>query len=55
MIQGQQLTVRVASKTALAPGICQLELVHPQGAPLPSFAAGAHIDVALPGGVVRST
>jgi vanillate O-demethylase ferredoxin subunit len=55
MIQGQQLTVRVASKTALAPGICQLELVHPQGAPLPSFSAGAHIDVALPGGVVRNT
>jgi vanillate O-demethylase ferredoxin subunit len=53
MIRGQQLTVRVASKTTLAPGICLLELVHPQGAPLPSFAAGAHIDVALPGGHVR--
>jgi vanillate O-demethylase ferredoxin subunit len=53
MIQGRQLTVRVANKTALAPGICLLELVHPQGAPLPPFAAGAHIDVALPGAYVR--
>lgn len=53
MIKGRQLTVRVASKTALAPGICSLELVHPNGEPLPAFAAGAHIDVALPSGQVR--
>ena len=53
MIRGRQLTVRVADKVYLAPGICSLELVHPDGKPLPPFAAGAHIDLALPGDHVR--
>jgi vanillate O-demethylase ferredoxin subunit len=53
MSEGRRLTVRVANKTDLVPGSCLLELVHPQGEPLPPFAAGAHIDVALPGGHVR--
>jgi vanillate O-demethylase ferredoxin subunit len=47
------LEVRVASKTCEADGICSYELVALDGAPLPSFEAGAHIDVHLPGGLVR--
>jgi vanillate O-demethylase ferredoxin subunit len=46
-------TVRVARKTVEAEGICSFELVDPNGESLPSFAAGAHIDVHLPGGLVR--
>lgn len=53
MMRGPQFSVRVAGKFDLAPGICMLELVHPQGQPLPAFDAGAHVDVALPGGHVR--
>jgi len=34
-------------------GINSYELVHPEGQPLPPFTAGAHIDVHLPGGLVR--
>jgi vanillate O-demethylase ferredoxin subunit len=34
-------------------GINSYELVHPDGQPLPSFTAGAHIDVHLPGGLIR--
>ncbi|MCS0630171.1 PDR/VanB family oxidoreductase [Telluria mixta] len=45
--------VRVARKTREAEGICSYELVRADGAPLPSFAAGAHVDVHLPNGLVR--
>jgi vanillate O-demethylase ferredoxin subunit len=44
---------RVARKWMETPEICGLELVAADGGPLPSFAAGAHVDVHLPGGVVR--
>lgn len=37
-----------------ARGIASYELVAPDGAPLPAFTAGAHIDLQLPGGLVRS-
>lgn len=37
-----------------AQGICAFELVDPEGQVLPSFEAGSHIDVHLPGGMVRS-
>jgi vanillate O-demethylase ferredoxin subunit len=47
-----ELQVRVIRLQAQ--GICSYELAHPSGEPLPSFAAGAHIDVHLPGGLVRS-
>ena len=47
------LSVRVASKTAAAQDICVFELVAADGAALPPFTAGAHIDVHLPGGLVR--
>ncbi|PQO99835.1 oxidoreductase [Massilia phosphatilytica] len=45
--------VRVARKTREAEGICSYELVRADGAALPPFAAGAHIDVHLPNGLVR--
>lgn len=47
------LRVTVASKTAVADGISAFELVAADGGTLPSFSAGAHIDVHLPGGLVR--
>jgi len=46
-------TVRVARKTVEAEGICSFELVDPGGDALPAFTAGAHVDVHLPGGLVR--
>ncbi|MBP6900153.1 MAG: oxidoreductase [Burkholderiaceae bacterium] len=36
-----------------AEGVCSYELVAPAGEALPAFTAGAHIDVHLPGGLVR--
>lgn len=48
-----ELSVRVARKLTAAPDICTLELVDPAGGALPRFTAGAHIDIHLPGGLVR--
>lgn len=48
-----RLNVRVAKKCTEAQGICTFELVDPKGRALPSFAAGAHIDVHLREGVTR--
>lgn len=47
------LTLRVARKTIQALDICSFELCADDGAPLPAFSAGAHIDVFLPGGLSR--
>jgi vanillate O-demethylase ferredoxin subunit len=47
------LAVRVARKTVEAEGVAGFRLVAADGARLPPFAPGAHIDVALPGGLVR--
>lgn len=47
------LQVRVARKAVEALDICTLELMDVEGRPLPPFSAGSHIDVALPGGVMR--
>jgi vanillate O-demethylase ferredoxin subunit len=47
------LPVRVAHKLAEAEGICSLSLVAADGGTLPPFSAGAHIDLHLPGGLVR--
>ncbi|AWV02437.1 oxidoreductase [Burkholderia sp. JP2-270] len=47
------LTVRVARKWQEARDICGFEFVSDDGSPLPRFDAGAHIDVHLPGGLVR--
>jgi ferredoxin-NADP reductase len=48
-----RLDVRLQSITALADGINAFEFVSAAGGPLPSFTAGAHIDVHLSGGVIR--
>jgi vanillate O-demethylase ferredoxin subunit len=45
--------VRVARKTREAESICSYELVPVDGAALPPFEAGAHIDVHLPNGHMR--
>jgi len=45
--------VRVSRCTQAAEGILGLELVAADGAPLPAFAAGAHVDLELPNGMVR--
>ncbi|WP_341892649.1 PDR/VanB family oxidoreductase [Variovorax sp. YR752] len=52
-MSGVTLSVRVARKTVEAEGICSFELVSADGAPLPAFAAGSHVDVQLPGGLTR--
>lgn len=51
-LQTWQLQVRAIRLQAQ--GICSFELVDPEGAALPRFEAGAHVDVHLPGGIVRS-
>lgn len=47
------MQVRVRQITNLAKDINALELVHPDGAELPPFEAGAHIDIHLPDGFIR--
>ncbi len=49
----QELSVRVADKRREAQDIVSLELVDAHGSSLPPFTAGAHIDVHLPGGLIR--
>lgn len=46
-------TVVVAKKAIEATGMVSFELVDPEGSELPAFSAGSHIDVAIPGGMVR--
>jgi vanillate O-demethylase ferredoxin subunit len=48
------LTVRVTRKWTEAQDICALELMAQAGQVLPTFSAGSHIDVHLPGGLTRS-
>lgn len=48
-----RLDVQVQAIRPLADGILGFELAAPGGAALPPFAAGAHIDVHLPGGLIR--
>ncbi|MDB5937667.1 MAG: ferredoxin, partial [Polaromonas sp.] len=47
------IAVRVARKQQEALDICSFELVAEDGAPLPAFSAGSHVDVHLPGGLTR--
>ena len=47
------IAVRVARKVVEAQDICTFELVAVNGAPLPAFSAGSHVDVHLPGGLTR--
>jgi len=48
------VSVRVQAMRYEAKGIVSLELVSPDGAELPPFEAGAHIDLHLANGLVRS-
>ena len=50
----ETLQVRVRSVTYEAQGIHSLELVPANGRPLPSFTAGAHVDLQLSNGLIRS-
>jgi len=47
------LRVRLAARTRLADGVVALWLVPAGAGPLPTWTPGAHIDVTLPGGLVR--
>jgi len=47
------INVKVVRKTLEAEGIASFELARPDGAPLPAFSAGSHIDVQVPGGLTR--
>jgi vanillate monooxygenase ferredoxin subunit len=47
------LLVRIAQKLLIAEDVVRLELVLPDGGPLPAFEAGAHVELRLPGGLVR--
>ncbi|MBI2309122.1 MAG: oxidoreductase [Rhodocyclales bacterium] len=48
------MLVRLAAKAIEAENICRLELVPADGLALPAFTAGAHIELHLPGGPIRS-
>lgn len=52
-MQNLDLNVLVTARRAEAEGIATFELSDPDGRPLPAFTAGAHIDVQVPGGLVR--
>lgn len=47
------LTVRISRVQDEAESIRSFELVSTTGAPLPAFSAGSHVDVHVPGGLVR--
>jgi vanillate O-demethylase ferredoxin subunit len=47
------IEVRVTRKADEAEGICSFELRAVDGRPLPAFCAGSHVDVHVPGGLVR--
>lgn len=51
--QVDEIQVTVASKSLETETIAVFELVAAQGGALPSFEAGAHIDVHIPGGTIR--
>jgi ferredoxin-NADP reductase len=48
------MDVVVRSAESVAPRVKSFELADPAGTPLPAFTAGAHVDVTLPNGLVRS-
>ena len=45
--------LRIAQISAVAEGIRAFELVHPEGALLPAFTAGAHLQLQVPNGLLR--
>lgn len=53
-VEGEPLQLVLRGIRLQAEGIHAFELAHPDGVDLPEVEAGAHVDVHLPGGVVRS-
>ncbi|MES2416058.1 MAG: PDR/VanB family oxidoreductase [Pseudomonadota bacterium] len=47
------IKVKVTRKTKEAVDIASFELARTDGAPLPAFSAGSHVDVQIPGGLTR--
>ncbi|GJH29391.1 PDR/VanB family oxidoreductase [Caballeronia novacaledonica] len=47
------LIVKVKTKREVAEDICAFELVNAEGNDLPPFTAGSHVDVHIPGSVIR--
>lgn len=47
------ISVRVARKQQETADICTFELVSADGSLLPAFSAGSHVDLHLPGGLIR--
>lgn len=47
------IAVRVSRRQLCADGVMEIELVSATSEPLPAFSAGAHVDVELPGGLLR--
>ena len=48
-----ELDMVVVRRTAVAEGVVRLDLADPSGATLPEWSPGAHIDLILPGDLVR--
>ena len=48
-----QLSVEIADKRRVADGVTAFTLRSPAGGPLPPMSPGAHLDVHLPGGLIR--
>ncbi|NDY91811.1 PDR/VanB family oxidoreductase [Ideonella livida] len=48
------MTLTVQSVDAVATGVRQVVLAAPDGAELPAFTAGAHVELHLPGGLLRA-
>ncbi|VTU38838.1 Phthalate 4,5-dioxygenase oxygenase reductase subunit [Variovorax sp. PBS-H4] len=48
-----RLVVEVAAKRKVAEGVASFTLRSPTGGPLPPMTPGAHLDVHLPGGLIR--
>ncbi|MGY1812545.1 PDR/VanB family oxidoreductase [Blastococcus sp. SYSU D00820] len=47
------LQLRIAARSTGAEGVAVLDLRDPDGAELPAWAPGAHVDLVLPGGLTR--
>ena len=45
--------LRVTAAARIAEDIWRFDLVHPEGAALPEFTAGAHLKLRTPNGLVR--
>ncbi|MGW1787065.1 PDR/VanB family oxidoreductase [Streptomyces sp. NPDC002143] len=50
---GNAATLTVSVKEDIAEGVVSLTLAHPDGARLPDWTPGSHIDVVLPDGTIR--